>query len=241
MPASLLWTVFGFCFLSISDFEFRAQQIFSKTILKTIFVSMLMFLCHFFFDRFVSKGLFTVFFIISIHSLKYFLNRPKTFSDEDLLVTIDYLILKMKMGSGLKSSLRELAQKSTSNVHQLVANELLKTIESSDSVSKNSANKGIYFRELAKIESEKVQSIERMTSMRRNLKIEILFRQKSRQVSSPAKIQSFLMSILYLGLLIYQIQQKTQAPSYLFVFSGGLFGAGILGLNWIGRRQKWKT
>ncbi len=98
------------------------------------------------------------------------------------------------------------------------------------------------FVELEQVATASVKQIERLKSLRRKLKIEDDFRQKSSKALLQVRMQSVLLSLMYVPLVLFQIFRGAlqQAPMVLLT-SSALFIAGSLWIASAGRRYKWKT
>lgn len=97
------------------------------------------------------------------------------------------------------------------------------------------------FSEIEKINQTKHKQIERFRNMRRKLKIEENFRRKSRKALTQVHAQAWVLSIMYVVLLLITIKfNAAKNLKGVIALSTTLFAVGLLFLLRIGKNYKWK-
>lgn len=160
----------------------------------------------------------------------------------DLIHFLDFLVLNLQSGMSLKSSL-VLASNGFSGWRktqfQILINHL--HFQSKSPKFYSQILKNFYF-ELQLIEKSQNKMIDQIKSYRRQLKLEQDLRHKSRQLTLNLKIQSMIMSIMYLGVLIFIFSTfDTSKTKNWILISLILFLIGIIFVFTIGKRMKWKV
>lgn len=96
-------------------------------------------------------------------------------------------------------------------------------------------------RELSSIDRSTHRSLERLVAYRRTLRIEFDFRQKAGQCLRRVRWQSFILTGLYIALLIFMFSQFRWSEIQFYVsISVTFFVTGLLWIASAGRKVKWK-
>jgi hypothetical protein len=96
--------------------------------------------------------------------------------------------------------------------------------------------------ELVQIDRSQNRVIDQVRALRRHLKIQENFRRRSMQVTQQIKMQAIIVTLLYLLLLSFVINQFgfTQNKNVILI-SGLIFTFGLIWIFKVGRRIKWKV
>lgn len=96
--------------------------------------------------------------------------------------------------------------------------------------------------ELRAIDQQQHQSLTRLKNLRRKLSVEFEFRRRSGQVLYQIRLQAWILTGLYLALLVFVlIRDGTNLDLEWVVLSLFLFGMGLIWLSRMGRGVKWKV
>lgn len=159
---------------------------------------------------------------------------------------LDYLVLQVKAGHSLRSTILGLSNLSQSPLRRsacLILQGNLKsadhvTAESGVPISKECLNVLFGIQQVLKSEH---QQLARLLSFRRVLHLTQSVRQKSRRKTSQARAQSLLLAIIYCALILFQFHTGgLSCVSGYFVFSLTSF---LLGSWWLWRLERsfrWK-
>lgn len=172
---------------------------------------------------------------------------------------LDELILLMMTGRSFRDSflfitahsqnifhlkLREILFRSdfseNSNPHQHLSNKKSKKL------SLNSIQLHLVYELVQSIEKNPHKAIEKLKAHRRQVHWNIKFKNKSKQMTLLMRTQALILSLLYIGLLFFVLNQRkhshislTQSSPLLLSLS--LFCLGITLIAIIGRKKSWKT
>jgi hypothetical protein len=99
-----------------------------------------------------------------------------------------------------------------------------------------------YFRELRILQKNAHHAVARLESLRRKLKVMSEFRRKSGHALLQARIQLWVMTVLYLALLAMTMTQfHLYDHRRLILGSLALFTSGQISFWWLARKRKWKV
>jgi Flp pilus assembly protein TadB len=167
--------------------------------------------------------------------------RRKVDFERNILSFLDSLIVRLRAGQSLKVSVQELGQnfKGPSRFYFQEIGSLL-----SFSAAERKPSKDRLFdetaRELIDVHKTTHRSVEKLKAFRRKVKTEQEFRQKSRQMTLQVKAQSFILSLLFVTLVLYTMfsYDFIEIQKVLCV-SLGLFGFGLVVSFRVLGRFKW--
>lgn len=168
--------------------------------------------------------------------------RREALLKEQFVPILDSLILSMKSGKGFRQSLSPCFEKCPVTA-QVTMKEFISSLQYRKEMTQVTSDPQIllFFGELSEIDRALHKPLERLRALRRRISIEKNFRQKSRQALLQIRFQSWIISTMFLGLVVfvhYQFGLKNHAK--LVFLTAGIF---ILGQVWIqksGRNYKWK-
>jgi len=125
-------------------------------------------------------------------------------------------------------------------------NFLLSSIDSSSSSNSLSPSLRFIDQLVQSIENNPHKAIDKLKSHRQQLRWEMQFKKKSRQMTLLMRIQATTLCLLYIGLLAFMLAQEHL--SHLLILKNStlmgslaLFLLGVIHLIYIGRKKSWKT
>ncbi|MCB0384085.1 MAG: hypothetical protein KDD43_01735 [Bdellovibrionales bacterium] len=156
---------------------------------------------------------------------------------------LDRLLARMRAGSTLRSALEILEQEeegfAQAKIAQIRASVVF--LQHTESIMKES-KMGELIRELRIAHHEPHQSVRRLRNLRRKLSVEVGFRRRSGQVLFQMRIQAWILSGLYLAMLVFVLIRDGTGPGVLWVVGSGImFVCGLVWLMQLGRRIRWKV
>ena len=168
--------------------------------------------------------------------------RAKVFRDQFTSV-LSLILLKMKSGKAFRQALLESVDESTPIARRKLA-------EIANVVSFSQQNKTRTFDfflsevmgELILVDQTPHSAIQRLTVFRDRLQIENDFRHKSGQAMAQARAQSFIMSLLYIALMVFVVRSFGYRGNERIIFSSLIFF--LIGSVWIwtgGKGFRWKV
>lgn len=179
----------------------------------------------------------TVIFFIPWLSQSWFEERYR----ETLLKLLDEIVLHLHNGKSFRKAIHEAIQNEKSWMqkhllelfHHMQFNEAKRPLDLF--ILKD------FFEEISTIDRSQSRCLEQVQSLRKSMKSEQNFRKKSKQVLYQIRIQSFIMSLLYVALLAYVIHEFGFYPYHrLILISGLLFLFGMLVIFYRERKLRWK-
>jgi hypothetical protein len=173
--------------------------------------------------------------------LKFWKKRRETAcEDQNYLLFVEKIILKMQNGNSFRSSITEICHESDAfvqqNIHMLTYFVSFST-QMMPELSKKQQN---YFQELLAMDRRPHYALVQLKLLQRSLRLQIFFRRKSGQVSFQARFQSYFILGIYFVILFLQTRYLTYAnvKTYLFI-SLPLVALGFYLTQYLGRRLKW--
>ncbi len=243
-----LFTSF-FVLIRVSD-DLTEKNLIDKRTYAQIFISFFASLVVFAFISRFSRFLFSVFLwsgVLATLTAPYFLLpfRRRQFRRE-IPILLNNLILKMRSGVAFRTSLKE----SLPVLSPYSAAKIEKILESLDLANNTSetytlqrdpdVNRLLTFFRIIDCEAHK--ALQRLTLFRKQLKDEEFFRSRVQRALSQLRAQSFVMSSLYVGLVIFVVHRfGWRAHAGLIFTSIIIFILGQFISLSIGRGFKWKV
>jgi hypothetical protein len=163
----------------------------------------------------------------------------RTLSLEESIQLLDRLILSMRSGFSLRSSLKEASRDGAKETRR-AAQDLFERLENGGVIGPRDVLTGEILRELRRIEARATRSIEAVQSLRSALRIRADFRRKSGQITLQIRLQAALAVTLYLPLLFIQWRSGHlfAARTLLSMF---LFAGAQIWIQMVFRRFEWKV
>lgn len=164
---------------------------------------------------------------------------------KELPTFLTLVVLKMKSGSGFKSSYQSALDDMSSGVKDLLLQALPNVTFSQQKQDVKESQYGPLFVDFQQflfcLDPSSYQVTQQVEGFRRRLLLLEKLRRKSGQASGQAVIQSSLLTLLY-GLLFVYSMKKYGFSAYprLFLFSMGLFLIGLLIMVQLGQISRWK-
>lgn len=162
---------------------------------------------------------------------------------EQFVVIIDQIILSMKSGKSFRSAFLICLERQKKPV-QYVLSEFMSALQYQKEIESMSKDRKIvfYFQELAQVDHSTHKPIDRLKALRRRLLIERNFRQKSRQALLQIRFQSWIITGMYLMVLLY-VRFEFGMSGHLILILGStfLFLIGLVCVQRMGRNYRWKT
>lgn len=152
---------------------------------------------------------------------------------------LDEIILEMRMGRSFRESFQKCSV-SRPDWMRKQFDELLTALAyrqafSAPAISEQMVN------ELREVFGASMKQLERLKSLRRRLKIEMDFRQKSRRALVQVRMQSAILSLLFVPLLVFQLLSRPwDSQGHIILVSCLLFAVGTWWISLAGRKYKWK-
>jgi hypothetical protein len=241
-------------FLSVLVFAMRiysrinSQHLFTKKSLTKIGTS------HYFFLFLIYIKYFSQPFCIWFYSFLSFIFIPaiifaikKTHQHRfygDFLRFLSVVILKMQVGHSFQSSL-ELALTNEKWKHREVLKHIFENVVfTQQEVSRKSGPFASFvdriLKEFSLIQSNQHQAIDRLCNFRNNLRAELFFSRKSRQIWIYFGYQLLILSSIYILILIFIVREygfiRFQA---VFFLSFTCYFMGIFSVYILGRKKHW--
>lgn len=152
---------------------------------------------------------------------------------------LDEIILEMRIGRSFRESFQKSSLGQPVWVQKLF-DELLTAFVLRQAISAREIN-DVRVAELREVFLTSLKQLDRLRSLRRRLKIEMDFRQKSRKALIQVRMQSVVLSFLFVPLLIYQLLNRSwDEQKWIVLMSSVLFVSGAWWIVWAGRRYQWK-
>ncbi len=154
---------------------------------------------------------------------------------------LDITILLMKSGKSLRGSLNE-ASTNIDAFYRPYFHEITLGLQNSKlKISEQIPFLQILIADLTEIENSGVRVIDQVNSLRQQIKTELDLCRKSKAVTTQGRSQAYLLSFIYLCMLIFVGKKFGFAENIsVFICSGALFLIGLLGIHLITRLYKWK-
>lgn len=168
--------------------------------------------------------------------------RREALLKEQFVPILDNLVLSMKSGKGFRQSLQLCFEKSPLSI-QVALKEFMSSLLYRKEMTGVTSDPQIllFFGELSQIDLSLHKPVERLKSLRRRISIERNFRLKSRQALLQIRFQSWIISIMFLGLLIFvHYQFGLQNHLKLVFLTCGIFFLGQIWILRSGKSYKWK-
>lgn len=245
----VIWTllsIFGFGIAVRTLRSFKNLQLFEEKqylILNLICSVGLFFLLY----LFRSQPLLVWLIIVVIFLSPFMLNRLMSRFLEGkvkkkLLSVLDYLIISMRSGISLRQSIKNCASDNSGYLRVLLS-EFVLSIE----LRKNRINIAqnqqihIFFNEIELIDQVAMRQIERLKSLKHRIYTEEKFRQKSRKATMQARAQAWIISIIFLLLVLFVSYEFGFYKNFKLIFwSSLIFTIGLFFVCNIGRNYQWK-
>lgn len=182
-------------------------------------------------------------------SLMFFLHFSKKYHHEIILQTasmiLTELVVEMSSGQSLKKSISQILESQSGQA--LERDFILKQLQKTLFLHENQNCEIIcpetrkFVSELLEIERSQIKNLEQIIFLR-NYYFELnKFRHKSRQILIQPKLQSLIVSIIYLFFIIYGLNNNLKNYLGILLLSVFLFLLGILWIFNLGRGAKWKV
>lgn len=205
---------------------------------------LLLFYFLFVFFCFKSFDFSIIFFLFPLILLLFLLVFLKKKEEKDLLFQLYSLLIplesQMKLGSSFinawQKSLKELRSQKTRNKAQEITN-ILKFQQEFHYPDKEIGN---FIKDLIVIHQSS-NPLKRLKHLQRKVRIEMTFRVKSKRALMQIRSQSGLLSVFYLGLLIWTIKAHGAKYAGLIALSFIFFLIGLLWIFKTGRKMKWSV
>ncbi len=165
--------------------------------------------------------------------------REKKFF-ESVLLFVDRTILFVHAGKSFRHAL-ERAHETGDVFTQQRTQKILDTVCFAQQARPSGAWIDGIVTEFRQIDQNPHKTLQRLDQLRRQLKIESVFRQKSEQVSLRFRVQSYVMSVLYIALLVFVVRVCELSRIWPVLLASIVFF--VSGWSWVylsGRRIKWK-
>lgn len=158
---------------------------------------------------------------------------------------LDQIILVIQAGRPLRMAIKEIVDRDLLS-QGWRGHELSKAysafILSSGPAKLHSSHLQKLFEELHYIDNNRSRTLEQLRSLRWHYQIHENFRRRSGQVGQQSRIQAVVVSILYVGLLLFNTYHFGFSQNLsLTLVSLGLFVVGLIMIFVLGRRLRWKV
>lgn len=217
-----------------SFFTSRDVMIFEKIIFAlTIFGFVFSFLCF----RIALASTFVTICLPLCGETTFRWRRKRQLSDDEVLI-LDQTILSMKSGRSFLDSLRISAR----NLHertQIYLSDVISTIELRQIPEKMRHDEIGFF--LIRVAQNPGRQIDQIKSFRYRKKVEAEFRAKVRKALTQTRAQALVISIIYLLLLIFVIENFGFRKNSMTIFASAiLMLCGVFSIYRMGRGYRWK-
>lgn len=207
----------------------------------------------FFFLQFIilvcSKNNIILLFMITFSHLTFLCiallvrKRRRNKFDDEIVPILSSIILQMRMGSSFRNAFQKILSE-TKGHHKFILNNIYDLVvfsQQNTSFELNDSINRIIF-EFILIDQSSHYSLQKLIHLREMLQSESEFRHKSGQVSYQVRIQSLMLSFIYLASLTLVIKKFGWDQNYkLILLSLSLFSAGLVLIFKKGANIKWKT
>ncbi len=154
---------------------------------------------------------------------------------------LDQVVLSVQSGDSLRNSIRSVSDREKSWKRFELQRAYTQFILAEKPAPLRSAALQALFEELRFIDQGRVRTLEQLKSLRWHYKVQEDFRRRSIQVTQQTRIQTFVVTLLYLALLAFNIFHFGFFENIkLVLFSMTFFVAGVCLVFILGRRVKWK-
>jgi Flp pilus assembly protein TadB len=164
--------------------------------------------------------------------------------EAELIKFIDEIILTMSTGRSFRDAFVSICQQNESYFTKKIL-EIHKSSQLNTIINiKNWQNEPKFldlWHLFRAIEQNTHKQLEKLRAYRRQLYWEQNFRRKSAQATSQVKAQAFILSGLYIALLIYVLKTTGGNIVRWILISLMLYLTGLLSLYILGKRKPWKT
>lgn len=167
--------------------------------------------------------------------------RHKKLCDERIPI-LDFLISNMRSGHSLRTSLAEYGHHCKPMVGAALK-EFITCLQFKKPWRSLVSHPQLdfFFEELSLIDGISHRQVDRLKILRQRLKTERNFRRKSSQATIQIRMQAWVMSLMYVGMLTYIcLEFGFWSHSRLILMSTSLFLMGLILVLNIGRRYSWK-
>ena len=234
-----LHLLFGLWF-AYQTYIHRSQKVFSEFIIKSCVFSYLVIII-----LTLPLGklplIFSIYIPIFIFvTAEYFWSYKRLdYFRKQFLFLMDFTIARMKMGNSFREALNQGIESIDSKWIQDDLKELRDRMIYAQDIKLYQAKEFLFAFKTFKQVDQDLQPLTRLYYIREAMKIEDSFRKKSRQALLQIRLQSIIMSVLYLALFIFVIfYYKTQFLTLMLV-SSCLFVIGSVLIFILGRKIRW--
>ena len=155
------------------------------------------------------------------------------------LFLLDTAITRMKMGNSFREALTQSIESVDSGWIQDDLKELRDRMIYAQEIKPNQAKEFLFAFKTFKQADQDPQPLTRLHYIREAMKIEDLFRRKSYQALLQIRLQSLIMTLLYLALFIFVLWYYKAQFLTLMLFSLFLFVSGSFLVFVLGRKIRW--
>ena len=234
-----LHLLFGLWF-AYQTYIHRSQKVFSEFFIKSCIFSYLVIII-------LTSPLGILPLIFSIYipififmTAEYFwIYKRLDYFRRQFLFLLDAAITRMKMGNSFREALNQGIKSIDSEWIQDDLKELRDRVIYAQEVKSNQAKEFLFAFKTFKQADQDPQPLTRLHYIREAMKIEDLFRRKSRQTLLQIRLQSLIMTILYLTLFIFVLWHFQTKFLTLMLFSLFLFVIGSILIFILGRKIRW--
>jgi len=234
-----LHLLFGLWF-AYQTYIHRSQKIFSEFVIKSCIFSYLVIII-------LTLPLGTLPLVCSIYipififvTAEYFWSYKRLdYFRKQFLFLLDFTVARMKMGNSFREALNQGIESIDPKWVQDDLKELKDRMIYSQSIKLHQAKEFLFAFKTFKQIDQDPQPLTRLHYIREAMKIEELFRKKSQQALLQIRLQSAIMSILYLGLFIFVIWYHKIQFLTLMLVSLCLFVIGSTLIFILGRNIRW--
>lgn len=160
---------------------------------------------------------------------------------KESLVFLDKIILSISSGMSLKSSMdRSLEDMNGWRKRQF--HDLIRTLNLNQNFSKiTSPTLRNLLEEVAYVQSSQIKTLEQLQKLRRNLKMRLDLRHRSRQVALNMNIQAGFLVFVFIGVSFFSYSNYETSLFLKYLFPAVIwFIFGCIGLFYLQRNHKWK-
>jgi Flp pilus assembly protein TadB len=223
----------------------KFPEVFLKLFFKSlIYFNLLVSAIQFFLPEFV-VAIAVLLEVLLLQNMEFLFNLYlKHQFEAELFKFIDEIILTMSTGRSFRDAFVSICQQNesyfTKKILEIHRSSQLNTIEN----IKNWQNEPKFldiWHLFQSVEQNSHKQLEKLRAYRRQLFWEQNFRRKSSQATAQVKAQAFVLTILYVALLIYVIKTIGGNNIRWILMSLILYLTGLLSLYILGKRKPWKT
>lgn len=226
--------------------KFWEEKIIRKEQMKFFFL--LFFILSFVISILFQKKPFLVWFVMLIANLLSFFvpfiiqKRRKNDFQRESIVLMDKIISSVKSGSSFRDTLKSLQDKNGTQSYYF--SEIFQAIfldQSPERISSDAQVQRLYF-EMKQITGNPHRIADRLVALRRTLKTEAWFAQKTKQALLQSRAQSLIMTVLYLALFFFVFWSgQLKGNSDIILISILLYSIGTFWVWKMGRGYRWKA